>query len=405
MPAATRAITGTVSAAVTATVATVTRALTPAPPTITPSPTAVPTLPAPPRTMLENGRYQQSVGDCASARRELATLLVGQPAPGHELLSAHDRAEAQYRLAQCYMRDSAYQEAGRVLRELLLAAPAGDSWAAPATFLLAETQSALSEWADAETSYIAYAEAVPELRALAWQRAGGARSATLDYIGATQAYTTALAVSPDWSTTVSLRRSLADLALKRGDGRAAAAEYDLLRGENITGAWAAEMQWLAGAALLRAGDATGAQERWRAAVNAAVTSTYADSAMAALVDAGVEVDEFQRGLVNYHTGRYDLAIAAFERYRAGDSSGRQGQAWYYTALSHLSAGRPAEALPELGNFIAAYPQSPLWADAWLYKARAQARSGDVEAAIDTYLTLVETRPDVPQAPRRVVVGR
>ena len=135
---------------------------------------------------------------------------------------------------------------------------------------------------------------------------------------ATETYNNALAVSPDWSNTVAIRRSLADLALAQGDARGAVAQYDALRGKEATGAWAAEMHYLAGAALAKgalfaifpgptpiAGTTPAptpplveligeAQARWRAAVAADVTSKYAHSAIVALLDSGAAVDEYPR---------------------------------------------------------------------------------------------------------------
>jgi hypothetical protein len=64
-----------------------------------------------------------------------------------------------------------------------------------------------------------------------------------------------------------------------------------------------------------------------------------------------------------------MAIEAFERLRVADPTGRQGAAWYFAGLSYLALGQTDRGLAELGNLIAAYPQSPFWADAWLAKSR------------------------------------
>lgn len=375
---------------------------TPSPPlpatsTATPTPTATATATATPRpsARLEEGRYLQAIGDCDAARRVFADVVAAVPAPD-------EAAEARYRLAQCYLRDGAAAEAADVLAQLLADAPPTAPHHAPATFLLGDALAALSRWQEAESSYAAYLSLVPELSSLTWQRIAAMRRGAGDSLRASAAFSMALQTSPDWANTVAIRRSLAELALDRKDYAGAVAQYDALRGDATTGAWAAEMQWLAGAALAAASPAAPpppeALRRWQAAVNADLTSPYAHRAMAALVEAGATVDEYQRGLVNYFNGRYALANAAFDRLRSADPTGRQGDAWYYAGLSYLKQDQIERGLAELGNLIAAYPQNSHWADAWLAQAEGRARAGDLTMAIAACRQLAAERPDAPQAP-------
>jgi soluble lytic murein transglycosylase len=344
---------------------------------------------------LIEGRRLQRIGDCDGARRTLAAFLADDP-------TGEPAAEARYLLAQCYLRDDAPGEAATALSQLLAEASADSPWRGPAQFLLGEAQSRLGLWREAEANYAAYLPAAPEVASLVWQRIGAARREAGDAPGAEEAYNNAVKSSPDWTNTVASRRGLAGLAEARGDAASAVAQYDILRGDNSTGAWAAEMQWRAGDALAAAGDMTAAQERWQAAVDADPTSGYAHRALVELVDSGAPVDELQRGITNYHNDVYELAIAAFERVREQDPSGRAGAAWYFTGLSQLGLGETGKGLAELGNFIAAYPGSPYWNDAWMAKARAQSRAGDDEAAIATYREFAGQRPDAPQAIRALM---
>jgi soluble lytic murein transglycosylase len=353
----------------------------------TPAPTATPK----PDGRLVTGRWLQSIGDCAGSRREFADLLDGKP-------SASDAAEARYRMAQCYLRDAAPAEAAALLTQLLQTAPASDPHRAPANFLLGDAQSQLGRWKEAEKSYAVYLPLAPEIQAVTWQRIGAARKADANPIGAAQAYSTALQSSFDWTNTVAIRRALAGLSADRGDYRGAAAQYDILRGKAVN-AWGAEMQLLAGQALSKAGDLKEAQRRWQAAVDADPKSSFAHQAMVSLVETGAPVDEFQRGVVDYYNGLYQLAIDAFERLRATDPTGKQGAAWYFTGLSHLALGQTDRGLAELGNLIAAYPESPYWVDAWLAKGRAQYDAGKTGDALATYQELAKVRPDAPQTPK------
>ncbi|MCX7706828.1 MAG: transglycosylase SLT domain-containing protein [Anaerolineae bacterium] len=196
------------------------------------------------------------------------------------------------------------------------------------------------------------------------------------------------------------------------------AQYDALRSGETRGAWAAEMHYLAGNALARPAQLLNqalerltspgtpvptpvpipaeALARWQAAVDADVTSRWAHSAIVALLDAGATVNEYQRGRANYHNGVYALAVAAFDRLRAGGAN-VPGDTWYYAGLSHLALGNREAGLAELDRFIAGYPTDPLWAEAWLAKGQAQARAGLRDQALATYRRLAELRPDTPQA--------
>jgi soluble lytic murein transglycosylase len=398
--------------------------------TVRPQRTPLPTAATSPSTaaapLLVAARSHQLVGDCNAARRGLAEFLAGKP-------SVAEASEARFRMAQCYLRDEAPDEALATLNELLTAAPATDPSRAPATFLLGQTLAGLGRWRESETAYQGYLPLAPEVAYLTWQRIGAARRALDDLPGAVAAYQTALKTSPDWTNTVAIRRALAELALQRSVPGEAVVQYDALRGKETTGKWAAEMQFLAGAALAKgalavllpgptpaAQPAAGgtpaaepaatpsldpaqalvdAQARWRAAVAADVTSPYAHSAIVALLDSGAVVDEYERGLANYHKGNYELAIAAFDRLLAAEPDGRGGAARYYSGLSHLALNELDRGVAELDAFIAQHPNSPLWADAWMAKARALAKVDRDADAIAVYRRLAGLRPDAPQAPK------
>ncbi len=357
-----------------------------------PAPTATPQAAA----QLADGRWLQSIGDCDGAGQAFAGAIAS--AAGGAQLAPAALSEARYRMAQCDLRDGAPAKAAAALTGLLSAAAPDDPYQAPATFLFGEAQSSLQEWDAAAASYNKYLALAPELSSYTWQRIAAASNAAGNPLGATRAYSAAVGTSPDWNNTVAIRRAWADLLVKQGDGEGAAAQYDVLRAGQTQGAWAAEMQWLAGSALDQSGDHSGAAARWQAAANADPTSGYAHDAMSALVDASVTVDDYQRGLVDYYAGVYNLAIQAFDRSLAHDRSGHQGQALYYEGRSYLALGRCAQAIAKLDNFVAAFPQSPLIVDASLGQARAQACAGNSGAALAAYRRLAAAHPDAEQAP-------
>ena len=373
--------------------------------------TAVPTATGAPRApskeaaaTLSQGAFQQLIVNCAEARRIFAAILEsGTLGP--------IAAEANFRMAQCYLHDDAPSEAYATLKDLLATAPANDPHRAPAQFLLGETLATLGAYKQAEAAYQAHLTMTPELQYLTWQRIAAQRQAQGNSTGAAEAYRQALAKAPDWTNTTTIRRALADLAIAGKNPKEAVAQYDALRGNTTKGAFAAEMQYLAANALAQTANAikaTGvvtptypaeALKRWQAAVDADPTSEYAHSSIVSLLDAGAVVDEFERGLANYSTGVYDLAIAAFDRLRAAEPDGRQGLAWYYAGLSYIGLTQYDRGVQELDAFMSRWPNSPEWADAAMARARAFARAGRSSDAVAAYRELAKQKPDAAQAPK------
>ena len=353
---------------------------------------------------MPEGRWQQLIGNCDQARRIFAAIVdSGTAGPV--------AAEANYRMAQCYLRDDAAAEAYATLKELLATAPAKDPHRAPAQFLLGEAQSMLGAYKEAEAAYQAHLTMSPELQYLAWQRLAAQRLAQGNFGGAAEAYRQALAKSPDWTNTNSIRRNLADLALAAGNAKEAVAQYDALRGNNTKGVLASEMQHLAGNALAQVANAiraTGvitptyppeAVARWQAAVDADPTTRSAHASVVALLNAGAPVDEYERGVANYSNDVYELAIAAFDRLRAAEPDGRGGMAWYYAGLSYLALGQLDKGLNELNIFTSRWPDSPQLPDAFMAKGRALGRAGRIDEAVASYREVARQRPDSPQAPK------
>ncbi len=76
---------------------------------------------------------------------------------------------------------------------------------------------------------------------------------------------------------------------------------------------------------------------------------------------------------------YGLAIAAFDRLRAADPTGKGGLAWYYSGLSYIALGDYAAGIRELGRSWERASDLPQAADAWMAKARAQMRAATARA--------------------------
>ena len=140
------------------------------------------------------------------------------------------------------------------------------------------------------------------------------------------------------------------------------------------------------------------------AVNNFPTSYDSYSCLLALVDAGVPVDELNRGLVDYFAGQYGVAQAAFDRYLQ-DNPPDPGTALYYYGLSTRALGNYQGAINEWDQLIQGYPDHRYWDDAWEQKAYTQWFYLDQNtAAIQTLLDFVSAVPS-NRARRRVPLRR
>ena len=217
------------------------------------------------------------------------------------------------------------------------------------------------------------------------------------------AYRQALQTSRDRSIQVGLREKIAGVYLALEDYAGAVAEYDAILQVARIEAYRARIDYQAAQALAADGQVEAAHSRYRRAVNAYPEAEYAYFSLIALVDAGVVVDEFQRGLVDYYAGAdypeaYEAAIRAFDRYLVDATAGRADEARYYKALSQRGLERPEAALETLEALIAGYPESEWLADAWLQKGAILVAMGDVEAAVKVYQDLAAFFPGDELAP-------
>jgi soluble lytic murein transglycosylase len=142
---------------------------------------------------------------------------------------------------------------------------------------------------------------------------------------------------------------------------------------------------------------------------------YAFLALVELVNAGVEVDEHQRGMIDFYAGSYQAAIEAFERYHQSTATeadaepveaDKVGDAHYYTARSWLALGDPGRAVQACEHILeqadaqaTQQATGKRWGDLWLLKAEAQIEAGETSTALTTYLHFAQTYPEHALAPK------
>jgi len=322
-------------------------------PTETPLPTATPT--PLPYVRIEMGDRAIFLGDWDSALVEFQQALDNSQ-------DEEVRFAAYLGMARTHFLAGDLQEAQEQLQKLVAAG--GDlPQVADAQFILAQVYEAQENYADAAESYAEYLERRPgvidshmnELR-------GDALIAGGDYLGAIAAYQAALG-APRLDSSLDIEFKMAQAYESSGDTATALVAYQDLYSRTANDYFKAQLDYLIGQAYLSSGEIDLAQAAYMDAVMNYPLSYNSYLGLVELVDAGVEVDELQRGLVDYYAAQHAVAIAAFDRYiQAG--SPEIATAKYYKGLSQRALGDLQGAMETWDQVIQDHPDADVWDEAW-----------------------------------------
>lgn len=216
---------------------------------------------------------------------------------------------------------------------------------------------------------------------------------------AQQAYQAALASGRAGSqlpVMVKLGRAL----LQAGAYEPAIAQFDQVTALAQDHSTRASMNLLAAEAFESMGDLDSVYARLLDSVANYPTGYDSYVGLVRLVNDGVVVNEFQRGLVDYYAAAYQPAVAAFDRIIAAAPS---AEAYYYRGLSHRALGNAQIALTDFDFIVQSYPDHPLWAEALSDKAFTEwAYLDRYSAAVDSYLRIADTLPQSTAAPQAML---
>jgi len=187
-----------------------------------------------------------------------------------------------------------------------------------------------------------------------------------------------------------LQEKIAQAHLGLADYEGAIARYEAILARAKKYGYRAEIEYLIGRAYQEWGREEKAHQRFLRVVNRYPRAEHAYLALVELVEAGVKVDDFQRGLVDYHAGAYEPAIRAFKRCIEDGSQGRLDEARYYLGLSYREMGRHVLAIREFDRLIEAGGAKA--GQAWLEKAKSLVSLGRREEAVSTYREFARRHP-------------
>lgn len=342
--------------------------LTPSPsPTATATPTATPSPTPVPVMRVESGDNARFNGDYTKARAEYQLAHDASADP-------EVRAAALWGLARTEIEAEDPNGALSYLDQLIAEHPSSVH-TAQAQFLIGEIQIKQKKYPEAAVAYQNYLALRPGvLDAYAYEYLGDAFFANGEYVNALNAYKSA-SLSPRLDLGIPLQVKIGQTYAALGDYYNAIAFYDAIIQQTNNDYIKAQLQYLTGAAYLALNQPENAHPRFQIAVENYPLSIYAYNSLVELVNAGVEVSDLDRGLVDYFAAEqgatgYDVALAAFDRYLAAGLD-TDGTARFYRALTLEALGREEEALADYTTFIGASASNIHWTEAWSRKASIQ----------------------------------
>ena len=366
----------------------------PLPPTSSPVPTDTPIpLPTPtptpsPDIVLGQAADAQRVGDWDAARLYYQEFLSLAP-------DSAARAEALLGLGETLLQAGRDEEAIGILTQLLTDHPQ-EPQAAEAAFLRGVAREQLGQPAEALQDLQQFLALRPGvIDAFVQERIGDLWRASGAAPEAASAYRAALA-APRLDAGITLRVKLGRTLAEAKDLDAALAEYDALATVTSDPSTLATLNYLAGLVLEEKGETAAAHARYMDSVLRFPEAYDAYSGLVRLVEAGVAVDSYLRGYIDYQAGAYEPARNALDLAIASDPS---AAAYYYRALARLELDDVYGAIEDLRTVVLQFPDSTQRADAWLTLARVRWRILDLNAgAIQTYLDFVASLPGHALAP-------
>ncbi len=256
----------------------------------------------------------------------------------------------------------------------------------------------LERYVEAIQAYSAYIILRPGvIDVYAFERRGDAYTALQNFSDAIADYQSALE-SPQIGDGISLQIKLARAYDSSGDTVTALGMYDAIAAATSNDYVKAQMDLYSGQALLASGQAEDAYARFLHSVEAYPLAYDSYSALVALVEAGIPVNDLDRGLVDFFAGQYGYALDAFSRYAAADP-GNDGTVYYYRALAFRETGLYQEAVDTFSYFISNYSDNRYWQAAWDEKAFTQwYHLYQYEDAARTLVDFSHTSTDVNVSP-------
>jgi len=365
-------------------------------PSATPTPTSPPTPTPLPQLRLANADQFLFDGDPDQARQEYMIAYAASA-------DSEIRAAALWGLAKVEVQSGNQAQALEDLRQMLSTYPGSEN-AARAYFLQGEIYSSLARYPEAAGAYTTYLKLRPGVIDYEVQLSlGDAYNAAENYPNAIAAYQAALA-APHLGDDTPLKIKIAQAYASSGDSSTALSLYDQIATASSDDYVKAQVDLLEGQIYLSLGKTDLAYQHFLDTVNNYPLAYDSYSALVALVNAGIPVDDFNRGLTDYFAGRYGNALDAFNRYISANPQ-NDGTVEYYRALTDRALGNYQQAVDEFSSFTNLFPSNKYWQSAWDDKSDTQwADLDQTDAAAQTLLDFAKAAPASPYVPQSLLTA-
>ncbi|MBX3062053.1 MAG: tetratricopeptide repeat protein [Anaerolineae bacterium] len=359
------------------------------PPTVAPTATLeAPLLIVQADNALRNGDFDSAV--------EIYQSILSQP-----VLSVDPklRADAMFGYGTAALREGLFSTAVQALTEFIASYP-GDVRAGQALFLRGDSFLGLSAWESAIKDFEDYLKNRPGLiDSYAYERIGDAYLALDQPTLAQENYAKAVqGTSRALVPLLALKERVATAYLNAGNAQAAFDQYEEILQVAQVPAYRASIGVLAADVLAGMGNVAAANQRYQQVFDQYPQTVGGYRAMRALLQAGVKIDDLQRGRVSFAAEDYNDAITALYNYTSNTPLTQiDPAAFLLLGQAYRAAGNSSAAVSSFQTIINQYPTSPLYGQAWLEEGRTMFLSGQVSEAIQKYKQLATDHPDVPES--------
>lgn len=371
------------------------------PPTPTRTPTPTPTPTPVPAARVDRGEKALRNGDWDQALQEFQTARDASQ-------SQEIQAAAQLGIGRTYLAAGQYQPAANAF-QAIIANTNQTSQVVLAYFHLGKAYQYLGQFVEAAAAYRQFQSLRPGVvDGYIYDLSGDALLAAGDYAGAALDYQSAIQ-APSLLDEIQQKLKLAYALTLKGDSAAALQLYNDLLLQTHNEYTKALIDLRKGQIYLSQGETDQAYAVFQDAVNNYPKAYDSYSALVVLVEAGVEVNELNRGIVDYYAGQYPAAEKALERFiqakAAVTDPGNDSEvldslavAHFYLGLAHWARGTNVAATREWDIVIQRYPDQKILDRAWEEKAfTLWYYLDDYPAAVQALLDFVAKKPSHPRA--------
>ncbi|GAP05863.1 soluble lytic murein transglycosylase, partial [Anaerolinea thermolimosa] len=269
-----------------------------------------------------------------------------------------------------------------------------------AWYYLAEAQMIQQNYAAAAEAYAKYMELRPGLLdGYIQQWRGDALLAAGNAPAAIEAYRAALEASPPGDPSW-IRIKLARAYAMAQDYTSAVTTYLDVYQTSSDDSARANANYLLGQLYLELGETEQAYARFTEAILRFPAASESYSGLVELVNAGIPVNDLDRGKVDYFAGQYGLGADALTR--VIESGSAPAEAWFYRALCRRAMREYGNALEDFNVVIQNYQGDAVWSRAYSEKAfTLWAYLDQYQQAAETLLEYVRLAPDASDAPDRL----